>query len=81
MFAQDAWGQGFATETMQAIGEIAGDIGLARLYALCHVMHRPSARVLEKSGFVREGVLRRYLDFPNLDSNGPADVCCYARVY
>lgn len=81
VFAKDAWGQGFATETMLAISDIARDIGLARLYALCHVDHRPSARVLEKSGFVREGVLHRYLDFPNLVPSGPADVYCYARVY
>jgi RimJ/RimL family protein N-acetyltransferase len=79
VFARDAWGQGFATETVRALVGLAPQLGLTRLYALCHVDHRPSARVLEKTGFQCEGVLRRYLEFPNL-GNGPADVFCYAVV-
>lgn len=80
VFAQEAWGQGFATETMRAVIDVAQRLGVVRLYALCHVDHQPSARVLEKTGFVCEGVLRRHLQFPNLGSGGPADVRCYARI-
>jgi len=81
VFAQDAWGQGFATEAVRALVDIARNIGVVRLYALCHVDHDRSARVLEKAGFAREGVLEKYLEFPNLGSGGPADVWCYARIF
>jgi RimJ/RimL family protein N-acetyltransferase len=52
VLARDAWGQGFATEALAAVLDIAGAIGVARLFALCHPAHRPSRRVLEKCGFV-----------------------------
>jgi RimJ/RimL family protein N-acetyltransferase len=51
------------------------------LYALCHPGHRASWRVLEKCGFEREGLLRRYAAFPNLGAEDPGDVLCYARVF
>jgi len=81
VFAKDAWGQGYATETVRATVDVARQLGVARLYALCHVDHAQSARVLDKTGFVREGVLQRYLEFPNSGNGGPADVFCYARVF
>lgn len=80
VFARDSWGRGFATETVRAMVELAPTLGLSRLYALCHIHHRPSAHVLEKTGFQCEGVLRRYLDFPNLGEPGPSDVFCYSVV-
>jgi RimJ/RimL family protein N-acetyltransferase len=80
VLARDSWGQGYATEAVRAVVEISRNVGLARLYALCHVDHVKSARVLEKTGFAREGVLQRYLEFPNLAPGSPADVFCYARV-
>jgi RimJ/RimL family protein N-acetyltransferase len=57
---------------------LAAEFKVARLYALCHVDHRASQRVLEKCGFQREGVLPRHLVFPNL-SPEPLDVFSYAR--
>jgi RimJ/RimL family protein N-acetyltransferase len=36
--------------------------------------------VAEKCGFVREGVLRRYLPFPNLTGDDPGDVLMYATT-
>lgn len=80
VLAADAWGQGFATEALGAMVELARDIRLARLYALCHVDHQTSARVLEKCGFAFEGILRRYADFPNLTPPTICDVRCYSRV-
>ena len=80
VFARDAWGKGYATEAVNAIVEIGKDIGIIRLYALCHVDHARSARVLQRAGFTYEGVLQRYLEFPNLAPGEPADVHCYARV-
>ena len=81
VFAKDAWGKGFATETLLAIIEIGRGVGLSRLYTLCHVENRPSWRVLEKCGFSREGVLRRHCEFPNLRPKEPCDVFCYALVF
>ena len=80
VLARDAWGQGYATETLRAIMEVAPAIGVLRLYALCHPQHRRSWRVLEKCGFEREGILRSYLEFPNLET-GVSDVLCYAIVF
>jgi len=81
VLAKDAWGQGYATEALRAVVEAAAPAGLRRLYALCHVDHRSSWRVLEKCGFEREGMLRRYADFPNVRVGEPCDVFCYARVF
>jgi RimJ/RimL family protein N-acetyltransferase len=80
VLAKDAWGKGYATEALHAIVDVARGIGVVRLYALCHVDHAASARVLEKGGFAREGLLRRHSEFPNLGQSGPCDVFCYARI-
>jgi RimJ/RimL family protein N-acetyltransferase len=81
VLARDAWGQGLATELARSMVEVAFRLPrLTRLYALCHAEHRASARVLEKAGFEREGVLRRFTVFPNLGSPEPADAALYARV-
>jgi RimJ/RimL family protein N-acetyltransferase len=80
VFAKDAWGQGYATEALQAMVDLARDLHVRRLYAICHVDHRPSAHVLEKCGFACEGTLRRYAEFPNLGSGEISDVLCYSRV-
>jgi len=78
VLANDAWGRGYATEALSAMVGIAKNSGLRRLYALCHHEHRASARVLEKCDFAREGVLRAYVEFPNLIPVEPQDVACYA---
>jgi RimJ/RimL family protein N-acetyltransferase len=80
VFAKDAWGHGYATEALRAVHGVAQRAGVIRLDALCHVDHRASARVLEKAGFAREGVLKRYAEFPNLGVDGPCDVLCYALI-
>jgi ribosomal-protein-alanine N-acetyltransferase len=77
VFAKDAWGYGFATETLRAIVTIARDLDVTRLYALCHVDHVPSWRVLEKCGFSRVALLRGGADFPNLEPDLPRDVLRY----
>jgi RimJ/RimL family protein N-acetyltransferase len=80
VLARDSWGLGYATEAVRAMVEVSRQVGLVRLYAICHVDHARSARVLEKAGFSREGVLHRYLEFPNLAPGAPSDVYCYARL-
>lgn len=66
VLAKDAWGQGYATEALTAVVDIARQTGVRRLYALCHPEHRASWRVLEKCGFVRESVRSQRAEFPNL---------------
>lgn len=81
VLARDAWGRGFATESVRAMVALAEALQLPRLYAVCHVSHRASAHVLQKGGFVYEGVLKRFIVFPNLDDEaGPSDVECWART-
>jgi ribosomal-protein-alanine N-acetyltransferase len=79
VFARDAWGCGYATETLAAMVALAAGLKMTRLYALCHTGHRASRHVLEKCEFTCEGVLPRYFVFPNL-SPEPLDVVSYART-
>jgi [ribosomal protein S5]-alanine N-acetyltransferase len=80
VLAKDSWALGYAPESVRAIVDVARSVDVVRLYALCHVDHARSARVLEKCGFVREGVLQRYSEFPNLAPGVPTDVACYALI-
>jgi RimJ/RimL family protein N-acetyltransferase len=77
--ATDAWGKGYATEALSAVVEVATDIGVRRLYALCHPLHRASWRVLEKCSFERDRSWNRQLEFPNLSAGIAQDVLCYRR--
>ena len=80
VLAQDAWGQGYATEALSAMRDLAARLGVERLYALCHPDHRASWRVLEKCGFFRERILPAFAEFPNLEPGRKADVVCYSIV-
>jgi RimJ/RimL family protein N-acetyltransferase len=81
VFARDAWGQGYATEALSAIVPLARDLGIRRLYALCHPGHAASVRVLEKCGFVHESVLAQHAVFPNLGSGQREDCLRYLRNF
>lgn len=77
VLARDAWGQGYASEALRAVIELAPGLGVRHLHALCHVDHRPSWRVLEKCGFAREAVLSAHTVFPNLALAQPQDTLRY----
>ncbi len=81
VLAQDAWGQGFATEALQAMVALAETTGVRRLEAVCHAEHRASARVMEKCGFESEGLERAHTEFPNLAPGVKCDVLCYVRRF
>lgn len=81
VLARDSWGKGLASEALLGIVDTCAAIGIARLHAMCHVEHSVSCRVLEKCGFVREGILYRHTLFPNLDEPHPCDVISYSRVF
>ena len=78
--ARTHWNQGYGTEAVRkAIAFAFGLPGIQRVQAMCHVDNGASARVLEKGGMRREGVLRRYMSFPNVRGGGQ-DVMLFAVV-
>jgi ribosomal-protein-alanine N-acetyltransferase len=78
--ARDAWGRGYATEAASAFVDAALEIPeLWRIQAFCDIENSASARVLEKIGLEREGILRKYMVLPNR-GEAPRDVYCYARI-
>jgi len=81
ILARDAWGQGYATEALLAMVELAQRLGVRRLEAACHIDHTASAHVLEKGGFHCGGILREHGRFPNLDPGKLFDVREYVREF
>ncbi len=81
VLAQDAWGQGFATESLLAMVELARQTGVRRLEAICHAEHRASAHVLEKCGFHCDGVSASHTEFPNLSPGSRSDVLSYSMRF
>jgi RimJ/RimL family protein N-acetyltransferase len=79
VLAKDAWGHGYATESLAAMVALARQIDVWRLYALCHPDHRASYRVLEKCGFLRDDTYDRRHEFPNLEPGVLTPVRCYSR--
>ena len=74
------WGRGYMSEAAEEIVSWAlGQSQLYRVWAVCDVENLASARVLEKAGMEREGVLRRWIKHPNV-SREPRDCYCYAKV-
>ena len=69
VLARDAWGRGYATEALEAMINVARDVELRELYAIFHVDHAASQRVLEKCGFSCSA--RLDVDFPNLSGSEP----------
>jgi len=67
VFARDAWGKGYATETVRAMVALAVETGVERLYAHCHPDHFASQHVLEKAGLRRESGPEHLFEFPNLE--------------
>ena len=77
VIARSCWGNGFGTEAVLAIRNLANKLGVTRLEAYCHPYHKPSRRVLEKAGFDLQEHRRR-CRFPNLDADVRVDAVCYA---
>jgi [ribosomal protein S5]-alanine N-acetyltransferase len=58
--AVEAWGQGYMSEVLEGIIRFGfEDLKLNRLYAYHMVKNPSSGKVLQKNGFVQEGVLRQ----------------------
>jgi len=80
VLARPYWGQGIMTEAVRAVVNWAlSQEEICRVWAVCDVDNKASARVLEKVGMEREGILRRWSIHPNI-SESPRDCLCYAKV-
>ena len=80
VLARSYWNRGLMTEALQPLVNWAiNQPEIYRVWAVCDYENLASARVLEKIGMTREGILRRWLIHPNL-SNEPRDCLCYAKV-
>jgi RimJ/RimL family protein N-acetyltransferase len=78
VLARAYWNTGYMTEAARAVVKWALEQkGIYRVWAVCDVENQPSARVMEKIGMQREGVLRRWIMHPNR-SDEPRDCYCYA---
>jgi RimJ/RimL family protein N-acetyltransferase len=74
------WGRGLMTEAVRAVaGWALAQRDVVRVWAVCDVENPASARVLEKAGMAREGLLRRWSLHPNVSAT-PRDCWCFARV-
>ncbi len=80
VLARPFWGQGYMTEAVRTLVDWAiAQPEIFRVWATCDVENIASARVLEKAGMQREGMLRRWIVHPNV-SNEPRDSWCYSKV-
>lgn len=80
VIARPYWNQGLMTEARQPLVDwLIAQPNVYRVWAVCDRENLASARVLEKVGMTREGILHRWLIHPNV-SNEPRDCFCYAKV-
>lgn len=78
VLARRFWGKGYMTEAVRAVVNWAiKEEEVYRIWAVCDVENPASARVMEKAGLQREGILRRWTMHPNR-SDEPRDCYCYA---
>ena len=80
VLARPYWGRGLMTE---ALAEVAGwamhQDAIWRIGGVCDVDNFASARVMEKAGLEREGVLHRWIMHPNVSAE-PRNCFSYATV-
>ena len=68
------------TEALAQVAQWAmREDGIWRIGAGCDVENLASARVMERAGLAREGILRRWIIHPNISSE-PRDWLSYAKV-
>lgn len=80
VIARSHWRQGYCTEAVQAVVDWARQQPeIWRVWAVCDLENSASARVMEKVGMEREGILRRWIVHPNVSAD-PRDCLCYSWV-
>jgi RimJ/RimL family protein N-acetyltransferase len=79
VIAKPYWNKGYTTEAARLIVDWAiNQKQIYRVWSLVDVDNTASARVLEKAGLEREGILRRWMYHSASDE--PRDCICYAKV-
>jgi RimJ/RimL family protein N-acetyltransferase len=74
------WNRGLMTEAVRYVAAWAlAQPPLFRVWAVCDTENAASARVMEKAGFIREGVLRRWYPCPTIGPE-PRDCLVYAKI-
>jgi RimJ/RimL family protein N-acetyltransferase len=80
VLARQYWGRGLMAEALTFLVDWAlVQPGIYRAYAFCDAENTASVRVMEKAGMVREGVLHRWHQCPNLGPE-PRDCIVCAKL-
>lgn len=80
VLARPWWGQGLMAEALTEVAQWAmAQAAVWRIGAVCDVDNLASAKVMEKAGLVREGLLRRWIIHPNT-GDVPRDCYGYAKT-
>lgn len=78
VIARAEWGKGVATEALRRVIDFGFSFPeVKRIWGVCDVENRASARVMEKAGLALEGILPAFIMHPNVSSS-PRDVYCYS---
>jgi [ribosomal protein S5]-alanine N-acetyltransferase len=80
VLARAYWGHGLMSEAARAVADWGlAQPGIFRVWSVTDIDNAASARVLEKAGMQREGLLRRWVMHPGQGPE-PRDCWCYGRV-
>jgi ribosomal-protein-alanine N-acetyltransferase len=78
VLARPYWGKGYMTEVLKRLlSRALKQKNIYRVWSVCDVDNLASARVMEKAGMKKEGILRRWSMHPTI-SDEPRDSYCYA---
>lgn len=81
VLARPLWGRGLMTEALRAVVVWAlAEPGVFRIGAGCDADNPGSARVMEKAGLMREGLLKRWMVHPNMSAE-PRDCFIYGLTW
>jgi len=80
VLARPFWNKGYTTEVFRALVDwLLAQPEIYRVGSVCDIENPASARVMEKAGMQREGILRRWIIHPQM-SDKPRDCYCYSIV-
>jgi RimJ/RimL family protein N-acetyltransferase len=80
VLAKPFWGNGYMTESLKMVIDWSlTQNDIYRVWAICDLENTASARVMEKAGMQKEGILRRWARLPNFGEK-PRDCFCYSTV-
>ncbi len=77
---RDFWHQGYTSELLQTGSDwLLSDGTLQRVWTVCDLENIGSFKALEKSGFKKEGILKKWLILPAFGKSA-RDCYIYSRV-